>query len=134
MFLCLSINEASLFQSAKVAKVLHLQEVPLTVFFQQEKLREVMAKKKSVDLCKSSHEGRPNPVRRFGSDDVGWMFTEDMLRRIPWANVFATGPEDPLLNLYGFFCMICRLNVSTRACGIYDIKRRYQSPSHLRLG
>ena len=34
------------------------------------------------------------------------MFTEEMLDFAPFANVLATGPEDPLKNRH-FFCMLC---------------------------
>ena len=115
-----------------MAEVLDFGDVPLAVLLQQENLRKAKARKKGVDLCNLPREGRPNPVHRCGTDDGGWVFTEDMLQRVPRVEGFPAGPEDPFHIRHTFFCMICRVNVSMRARGIYEIKRHYQSPNHLR--
>ena len=43
---------------------------------------------------------------------------------------FATGPDDPLNNCHKFYCVICRVNVSMRARGVYETKRQNQSLNH----
>ena len=53
------------------------------------------ARKKSY-LYKWSREGRPNPISPSGSDDGGYVFTEEMLDIAPFANILATGPRNPL--------------------------------------
>ena len=57
----------------------------------------------------------------------GWVYIEEMLQRVPWTKVFVTGPEDPMHNRNKFYCMICQVNVSIRAPGIYESKHHSQS-------
>ena len=54
-----------------------------------------------------------------------------MLQRVTRAKIFATGPEDPRSNRHKFYCMTCCVNVSMRARGVYEIKKRHQNPDHL---
>ena len=49
------------------------------------------ARKKGI-LYKCSREGRPNPILPSGSDDGGYVFTEEMLEISPFAKILATGP------------------------------------------
>ena len=86
---------------------------------------------KKGSLYKWSREGRPNPISPSGSDDGGYVFTEEMLEIAPFAKVFATGPKNPLKNWHCFFCMICRRNVSMKSRGLYELKRHFQREHHL---
>ena len=45
------------------------------------------------NLYKLSGEGRVNPILISGSDDGGYVFTEEMME--VFARIFATGPENP---------------------------------------
>ena len=65
----MSVNEPSVSQTVNVAEIPDLDDVPFAVLVQREKLRNGKGKKKSVDLCRLYREGRPNPVRRCGSDE-----------------------------------------------------------------
>ena len=87
---------------------------------------------KIVDLLKLSREARPSPILPSNQDESGWVFTEEMLQRLPWAKIFATGPGKLLENGRKLYCMICEVNVSVRSAGVYEIKRRCQSKYHLR--
>ena len=44
----------------------------------------------------------------------------------PFAEVFATGPDDPLNKRYCFYCMLCKRNISMRTRGLYELKRHFQ--------
>ena len=79
-----------------------------------------------------SREGRLNPIPKNSVSVGRWMFTEEMMPRVPRAKVFATGPDDPLNNRHKLYCKICRVNVCMRAWVVYDMNRPYQSPNHLR--
>ena len=105
-----------------------LEDVPLAVMAQQEHLRNDRGKKTAIGQCRLYQAGRPNPIPRVDGDERGWVVTDELLQKIPWANVFATGPEDPIHNRHKIYCMIRRVNVLMKACGINKIKRRYQSP------
>ena len=61
----------------------------------------------------------------------GYVFTEEMLELAPFAKVFATGPEDPLENKYCFYCM-CRLKISMKTRGFYELKRHFERGCHFR--
>ena len=87
--------------------------------------------KESADQCNMFREGKPNPDPRINSNKKEQVFTEDLLQRVPWAEVLAIGPDDPLHNWHQVFCRSCRVNVSMRARGIYEVKRHYQSPNRL---
>ena len=66
--------------------------------------------------------------QRIDVNEGGWIFTEEMLQRLPWAKVVAKGPDYPMNNLYKLCCLICRVNAYMRARGVYVIKKAYQSP------
>ena len=89
-------------------------------------------KKKKSHSYKWSREGRLNPLLPNGDDKGGYVFTEEMLELAPFAKVFATGPEDPLENVYCFYCMLCRRNISMRTRGLYELKRHFQRDCHFR--
>ena len=74
-------------------------------------------------------KGRPSPILRCIEGVC--LFTEDMLWKVEWAKLFATGPEDLVHDQHKFFCMICCVKVVMRAKGAYEIKRHYQSANHL---
>ena len=74
-----------------------------------------------------SREGRPNPIPPNRQDEGGWVFTDEMLQAKPWAEVFATRPEEPLEARHKFYNLICMVNVSMPSRDIYEIKRHYQS-------
>ena len=88
--------------------------------------------RKKCEMYKWSREGRPNPISPSGSDGGGYVFTEEMLELAPFAEIFATGPENPLKNRHCFYCMLCRRNVSMRSRGLYELKRHFQREHHLR--
>ena len=67
-------------------------------------------------------KSRPNPMLKCGEETGGFVFTEEMLALSFFANVSATGPEDPLKNRHCFFCMLCR-----------KLKRHCQRDCHLRI-
>ena len=87
---------------------------------------------KKSELYRWSRKGRPNTISPSGSDGGGYVFTEEMLEIAPFANIFATGPENPLKNRHCFYCMICRRNVSMKSRGLYELKRHFQREHHLR--
>ena len=87
-------------------------------------------KKKAGDMFKLSREGKPNPIpknQKIVCLKVDRFFAEEKLQRVPWAKNFATLKQPSKNN-----CMICRLNVSMRARGVYEVKRHNQSPNQLR--
>ena len=88
--------------------------------------------RKKGELYSWSREGRPNPVLPSGSDGDGYVFTKEMLEVAPFAKIFVTGPKNPLKNRHGFYCMICRRNVSMKSRGFYELKRHFQRGHHLR--
>ena len=88
--------------------------------------------RKKCELYRWSREGRPNPISPSGSDGGGYVFTEEMLEVAPFAKIFATGPENPLMNRHCFYCMFCRRNVSRKILGLYELKRHFQREHHLR--
>ena len=88
--------------------------------------------RKKGNLYKWSRECWPNPISLGGSDDWGYVFTEEMLEIGPFANIFVTGPENPLKNRQCFFCVICSSNVSMKSRGVYELKRHFQREHHLR--
>ena len=87
-------------------------------------------KKEKSRSCKWSREGRLNPFLPSGDDKGGYVFTEEMLERALFFEVFATGPDDPLENKYCFYCMLCRQNISMRTRGLYEPKRHFQRECH----
>ena len=89
--------------------------------------------KKANNPFRWSRKGRPNPLPKCGEASGGYVFTEEMLALAPFAKVFATGPEDPLKNRHCFFCMLCKLNVSMKLRGLYELKKHYQHDCHLRI-
>ena len=107
--------------------------MPPAVLSKQECLRNATGKKKAVDQCRLSREGRLNPMSRCGGDEEGkvWVSAEENVQRVQRTKVFATGPEDPMHNRHKFHCMFRRVNVSMRARGNYEIKHPYESLNHL---
>ena len=89
-------------------------------------------KKRQSKMWKWSREDRQNPLLRAGDDKGGYVFTEKMLELAPFAKVFATGPDDPFINRYCFYCMLCRRNISMRSRGLYELKRHFQRDCHFR--
>ena len=57
-------------------------------------IRSDARKKRGSNLFKRSREGRPNPIPPCGSEEGGYVFTEEMLKLNPFAKNFAAGPED----------------------------------------
>ena len=89
--------------------------------------------RKKGNLYKWSRECRHTPISPRGSDDGGYVFTQEMLEIAPIAKIFATGPENPLKNCHCFFYMICRSKVSLKLLrGLYDLKRHFQREHLLR--
>ena len=89
------------------------------------------ARKKS-NLYKWSREGRLNPISSSGSEDGGFVFTEELLELALFAKIFATGPKKLLKNWHCFFCIVCRRNVSRKSRGLYELKRHFQREHHSR--
>ena len=88
--------------------------------------------RKKCELYRWSREGPSNAISPSGSDGGGYDFTEEMLEVAPFAKIFATGPENPLKNRHCFYCMLCRINVSIKSRGLYELKRHFQREHHLR--
>ena len=89
--------------------------------------------KKAINPFRWSRKGRPNPLPRSGEESGGYVFTDEMLALAPFANVFATGPEEPLKKRHCSFCMLCKKNISMKSRGLYELKRPYQRDCHLRI-
>ena len=51
--------------------------------------------KKKEELFKFPRMGCPYPLSASGRDAGGWLLTEEMFQRVPWVELFSTGPEDP---------------------------------------
>ena len=62
----------------------------------------------------------------------GYVFTEELLELAPFAEVVATGPEDPIKNRQCFSCLIHRKIISMKSRGLYELKRHFQRERHLR--
>ena len=85
-----------------------------------------------ADAFMFSCEGRPNPNSHSSQDESGWVLSKETLQRVPWIEIVAIGPADPLRKCRKSYCMkICRVNVSIGFCGIYEIKGHWQSSGHL---
>ena len=73
--------------------------------------------RKKGNLYKRSREGRPNPISPSGSDDGGYVFTEEMLEIATFAKIFATRPENPLkIDIVSFAWFVggmCQWNLSS---------------------
>ena len=54
-----------------VAEVVYPNDVPLAILAQQKRLKKVEGKKKAVDQCRLSREGKPNPTPRCCIDEGG---------------------------------------------------------------
>ena len=90
------------------------------------------AARKKGELYGWSREGRPNTILPSWSDGGGYVFTEEMLEIAPFAEIFATGPENPLKTRHCFYSMIFRRNVSMKSRGLYELKRHFQREHPLR--
>ena len=88
--------------------------------------------RKKGELYRWSREGRPNPILPSALDGGGYVFTEEMLEIAPFAIIFATGPENPLIKRHCFYCMFCRRIVSMISRELYELKRHFQREHHLR--
>ena len=75
-------------------------------------------KKKRVDRFKLSREERPNFDTSSSREEGDSAFTEKMLQRFPWAKASATGLEHQLKKCHKVNCMICKVKVSVRSCGV----------------
>ena len=115
-----------------VGEIIDPEDIPPAVLVQQEKLETMKEQKKIKNPCKFSRTGRPNPFPRYESSEGGWLLREEMLQRVPWDQLLATGPEDTLHNRHKFFCIICCVTLPVQATGVYEIKRHYQNVNHLR--
>ena len=89
-------------------------------------------KKRQSKMWKWSREGRQNPLLPTGDDKGGYVFADEMLDLVPFAKVFATGPDDPLNNRYSFYCMLCKRDILLRTRGLYELKRHFQRDCPLR--
>ena len=57
-----SVNVPSCSHEGNVIDAVDLEDVPLAVLADQERVRKVERKKKAGGLCKMSREGKPNPI------------------------------------------------------------------------
>ena len=62
-------------------------------------------KKKKASTWRWSREIRLKPFLPCGDEKGGYVFTEEKLELAPFAEVFATGLEDPPQNKHCFCCM-----------------------------
>ena len=92
------------------------------------------ARKKGSNLFKWSREARPDPILFCGSEEGGFVITKDMLELAPFANIFATGPEDTLKNRHCFYCKVCKRNISMKSRSLYEIIRQFQREQLLSAG
>ena len=104
------------------------EDVPLAVLLRQLKTKS----SKQVNAFKLSDECRPDPIPPTRQDGDAWVFTGEMFRRVPFENVFDTGPEDPLENCLKFYCLMCKFQVSKNSRSLSEIKRHCQSVRRLR--
>ena len=79
----------------------------------------------------SSKRSRPRKRQRSMSRP-GKVMKPAYFKGIQWTKVFVTGPLDPVLNKYKFYCQICKTNVSIFAKGAREIVRHYRTEDHLR--
>ena len=63
-------------------EAIDLEDVLLAILLQQEWNRNGKRQKKHIDACMQSRDGRPNPIPRSGSDEGGWAFNEQKLKRV----------------------------------------------------
>ena len=73
-------------------------------------LKEITAdlKKTSSNPFRWSSECHPNPVPGAAGDSGGFLFTKSMLALAPFAEIFASGPEDTPQKKHCSFCMCCK--------------------------
>ena len=131
-FCCSSVGVTNGCHERAIVDAVCPEDVPLAYFAEQERVKRMKKKKKVVAPYKMSREGRTNPNIKSNIDEGGWIFREETLKQMPWANVLATGPEDPLHNRQKICCMICRVNAPMRARGAHEIERHCQSTNQLR--
>ena len=58
--------------------------------------------RRKEDLFQLSREVRQKPVSAIGGDEGGWIFSNGMPQRVPWAELFATSPKNPSENRHRF--------------------------------
>ena len=80
---------------------------------------------------KSEH-GRLIPFPLCCSGESDYVFTEEVIEKTLFAEIFATGPEDLLKNRHCFCCIICQNNISMKLQGLYELKGLFQRDQNLR--
>ena len=58
---------------------------------------------------------------------------EDSFDGLEWTRIFACGPLKPEDNMYSFYCLMCKKNVSMYGKGRSELVRHYQRKSHFRI-
>ena len=86
-------------------------------------------KRKQTKMWKWSGEGRQNTLLPTGGDKVGYVSTGGKLELSPFAKVLAEGPDDPLYNLYCFYCMLCERMKTGSLC---ELKGHFERDCHFR--
>ena len=93
-----TVNELSSSHKFVVVDAVDLEDNPQVVPVNQVRLKRVRGKKKGAGLCKKSSGGKPNTIPNCSNYEGGCIITEEMVQRVPWANGFATGSKDSLIN------------------------------------
>ena len=70
-------------ETVDVGETIDPQDIRLAVLVQLEKLKEMKEQEKIADPSNLSRKGRTNSIPRCGSGEGGWVFTEEMLQRVP---------------------------------------------------
>ena len=83
-------------------------------------------------MLKLSKVGRRNPILANEKDQGELVFTVEIFQRVPWLNLFGTGPENVWEIRHIFYFVICQIVVFMRSTRINEIKRLYQSGCHFR--
>ena len=125
----ISVNELNVFPICKCSCSFPIWKMFLLQFLvQQENLRKYKGKRKSVDLCRLSREGRPKPRSHL----VG-VLQRRCSKGSPWTKNFCYRALN--IRSTSFFCMILLfLGFQCVLAGIYENKRPYQCPIFLRQG
>ena len=77
-------------------------------------------------------ESSPPCKRRKMLCKPGKVMKDSYFKGFQWTRTFVSGPLDPLLNRYTFYCQICKTNISIYSKGAREILRHYKTQGHLR--
>ena len=87
----------------------------------------VQRRPREPDLASPS----PPRKRRKMLSKPGKVMKDAYFKGIQWTRTFVSGPLDPVLNKFKFYCMLCKTNVSIYSKGAREIMRHYRIEGHL---